>query len=223
MTNEQVIRRNLTAIQERIEAAATAAGRQASEITLVAVTKSVGVDEIRVLRDLGIRHFGENRVDVAREKVAALADDALVWHMVGNVQRRKAKEVLRVFDTIDALDRVALADALQQRCEAEGVTCRTLLEVNVSGEAQKHGVPPDSVEEVLAHVETLSRVQVDGLLTMAPYEATDDVLRSVFRTLRDLANRAGLGVVSMGMSNDFESAIAEGATQVRIGRALFKP
>lgn len=223
MTSEQVIRRNLTAIQERIEAAATAAGREASEITLVAVTKSVGVDEIRVLRDLGIRHFGENRVDVARDKVATLADDALVWHMVGNVQRRKAKDVLQVFDTIDALDRVALADALQQRCEAADTTCRTLLEVNVSGEAQKHGVPPDAVEEVLAHVASLSRVQVDGLLTMAPYEATNDVLHSVFRKLRDLANRAGLGVVSMGMSNDFEAAIAEGATQVRIGRALFKP
>lgn len=222
MTNEQVIRRNLTAIQERIGEAAAAAGREASEVTLIAVTKSVGVEEIRVLRDLGVRHFGENRVEVAREKVATLADDALVWHMVGNVQRRKAKEVLRVFDTIDALDRVALAEALQQRCEAADTTCRTLLEVNVSGEAQKHGVPPDSVDEVLAHVKTLSRVQVDGLLTMAPYGATDEVLHRVFRTLRDLADRAGLGVVSMGMSNDFEAAIAEGATQVRIGRALFE-
>ncbi len=223
MTEEHVIGRNLATIQERIEKAAADAGRSASDITLVAVTKSVGVEEIRMLRELGIRHFGENRVDVAREKVAALADDSLVWHMVGNVQRRKAKEVLAVFDTIDALDRVSLADTLQQRCEVANTTCRTLLEVNVSGEAQKHGVAPDSVEEVLAHVGALSRVQIDGLLTMAPYGAADEVLHRVFRTLRELADRAGLGVVSMGMSNDFEAAIAEGATQVRIGRALFKP
>ena len=223
MTDEQVIGRNLRAIQERIEKAATKAGRSASEITLIAVTKSVGVEAIRILRDRGIRHFGENRVDVARDKVAALADDSLVWHMVGNVQRRKAKEVLQVFDTIDALDRISLADTLQQRCDSSGTTCHTLLEVNVSGEAQKHGVAPDSVEEVLAHVATLSRVQVDGLLTMAPYGASGETLHGVFRTLRQLADAQGLAVLSMGMSNDFEAAIAEGATQVRIGRALFEP
>ena len=221
LSAERKIRENLAKIQQRILTAAEGAGRDGSAITLVAVTKSVGLDEIRILRDLGLSHFGENRVDIAREKIERLDDASLTWHMVGSVQRRKVKDVLHLFDTIDAVDRIALAEALHRRCESEDLACRALVEVNISGEAQKHGIAPDVLDEVLDQLKQFDRVKIDGLMTMAPRAMERNGLIALFRQLRTLADTHDLPVKSMGMSGDFEEAVEAGATQLRVGRALF--
>jgi len=213
---------NLRDIRARAAAAAERAGRDPEGVTLIAVTKSVGVDEIRALRDLGIRHFGENRVEVARAKREALADSELVWHMIGNIQRRKTRDVLEVFDRIDAMDRLSLAESIQTRCLELDRCAHVLVEVNVSGESQKLGVSPVELPELLAAMAPLDRVRVRGLMTMAPYEATASEIGGIFNRLASLAADHRLPDVSMGMSNDFELAIEAGATEVRIGSALFE-
>lgn len=216
------IEQNLKQIRGRIADAASRAGRHPDEVRLVAVTKSVGLEEIRVLYDLGIRHFGENRVDIARAKREALGAEDVRWHMIGNVQRRKTRDVLEVFDYIDAVDRLELAESIQTRCHAAGHGATVLVEVNVSGEEQKHGVAPAGLDGLLARIAQLDRVVVRGLMTMAPYGAPEPALRQIFTTLADLAHRAGLPEVSMGMSEDYEVAIECGATEVRVGSALFE-
>jgi pyridoxal phosphate enzyme (YggS family) len=217
------IAENLHAIQQRIAAAAREAGRDPDAVRLIAVTKEVDAGAIRVLYDLGVRHFAENRVPVAREKRAALSDGDIVWHMIGNIQRRKVPEVLEVFDRIDAVDRLELAASLQQRCEALGrERLPVLLEVNVSGEVNKHGLAPAAVGESVAALRAMDRLHLEGLMTMAPFDAPESVLQGVFRTLKELADAQHLPVISMGMTDDFETAIREGATEVRIGRALFE-
>lgn len=216
------IETNLQGIRARMAAAAQAVGRDPDSVTLIAVTKSSGVEEIRALRDLGVRHFGENRVEVARAKREALEDPALVWHMIGNIQRRKTRDVLEVFDRIDALDRLSLAESLQSRCVECGRHAVVLVEVNISGEEQKLGVAPGELPELLAAVALLDRLQVRGLMTMAPYGAAPTTISDIFTQLASLAAEHGLADVSMGMSNDFELAIAAGATEIRVGSALFE-
>lgn len=203
-------------------AAAEGANRDPAEITLIAVTKAVGADEIRALRDLGVRHLGENRVEIAREKREALSDPNLIWHMIGNVQRRKVRDVLQVFDRIDALDRLSLAEALQTRCAESDGHAEVLVEVNVSGETQKLGVAPGELPELLSSIGTLDRVRIRGFMTMAPYEAAPPEILALFGRLASLARAHGLPDISMGMSNDFELAIAAGATEIRVGSALFE-
>lgn len=216
------IETNLQGIRARMAAAAEGVGRNPGDLTLIAVTKSVGVDEIRALRDLGVRHFGENRVDVAGAKREALADPEIIWHMIGNVQRRKVREVLQVFDRIDALDRLTLAEALQARCLELDRSASVLVEVNVSGEAQKLGVAPRDLPCLLEALAAMDRLQVRGLLTMAPYGAESAEVSRIFSCLASLARDHGLRDVSMGMSDDFELAIAAGATEIRVGSALFE-
>ncbi len=215
------IARNLAAVRARIAEAASRANRPSDSIRMVAVTKTVGADEIRALVALGVDHLGENRVEMARPKIAALESSAVHWHMIGAVQRRKARDVVELFDTVDAVDRTELADALQQRCLEQDRRLSVLIEVNVSGEAQKHGFAPDAVKTVLKHMASLDRLKVEGLMTMAPLGAPEPELRRVFGGLRLLADRLELPERSMGMSDDFEVAVEEGATQVRIGTALF--
>lgn len=220
LVSKDQIASNLVAIQSRIVAAAEGAGRAADSVTLIAVTKSVGVREVEILYELGVRHFGENRPEDCGGKVAVLPADA-VWHEIGNLQRRKAKTAVALFQRIDAVDRLELAEELQKRCEELQLQRGVLIEVNVSGEAAKHGVSPGEVGEMLASIRTLPSLTVHGLMTMAPFDAPESVLRPVFSGLRQLAEQHALPVVSMGMTDDFELAIAEGATEVRIGRALF--
>ncbi|HNR30502.1 MAG TPA: YggS family pyridoxal phosphate-dependent enzyme [Candidatus Hydrogenedentes bacterium] len=212
---------NLAAVRDRIADAAARAGRRPEDVRLVAVTKTVDIEEIRALIALGVTDLGENRVDQARIKIAELEKYRPCWHMIGTVQRRKARDVAALFDTVDAVDRLELADALQQRCMEQDRRLRVLIEVNVSGESQKHGFAPDAIEAALEHISGLDRLRVEGLMTMAPFGAPEVVLRGVFGGLRALADRFALPERSMGMSDDFETAIEEGATQVRIGTALF--
>lgn len=214
--------RNLRQIQDRVAAAARRVGRDPASVRIIAVTKEAPADAIAALHGMGMRHFGENRTHVAEVKREALAALDATWHMIGNIQRRKAGEVVRLFDRVDAVDRLALAEALQRQCEAQARTLPVLLEVNVSGEANKHGLASAAVGETLRAMAPLDRIRVEGLMTMAPFDAPEDVLRGVFGGLRRLAADLGLPVVSMGMTDDFEIAIEEGATEVRIGRALFE-
>lgn len=229
---------NLTRVRERIVVAAHKTGRTADDLTLVAVTKSVGLNEIRLLLQLGIKHLGENRLQSAQTKIEALAAEVAAagarWHMLGHLQTNKAKQVLQRFDNVDAVDSLHVLETLAKEAQKVGrrnVPC--LAEVNVSGEAQKYGLQPADLEAFLKRAAELPEIHLRGLMTMAPYADTvgqvEVVSRPVFRGLRDLRERATaanwygqpLTELSMGMTNDYEIAIEEGATIVRVGTGLF--
>ncbi|HOE66885.1 MAG TPA: YggS family pyridoxal phosphate-dependent enzyme [Candidatus Hydrogenedentes bacterium] len=213
--------RNLTRVRDHIETAALRAGRRPSDVRIIAVTKSVGLPEVHALWKLGVRDFAENRLDSARGKIAGFTFRP-TWHMIGNVQRRKAREVVQLFDAIDAVDRPELALELEKRCAELGRTLPVLLEVNVSHEATKHGVGPEQLPGLLDAMAQCPHLRAEGLMTMAPFEADPEATRPVFATLRELAAQYGLHELSMGMTNDYQVAVEEGATQVRIGTALFE-
>lgn len=196
-------------------------GRPAESVTLIAVTKTVGVPEIEELRRLGVLHFGENRVHAVEPKKVALGG-GVTWHMIGTIQRRKCKEVLRLFDCVDAVDRIELAEELGIRAGERTSPLPVLIEVNVSGEESKHGFTAEALPQALDRMRSIPTLRVDGLMTMAPFFDNAEQTRPIFAELRALADRFGLKRVSMGMSNDFEIAIEEGSTEVRIGTALFE-
>ncbi len=204
-----------------MSAAARRAGRDPDSVRLVPITKTVGVAEAQALCALGVTDLGENRLAPAREKVQALGR-AVRWHMVGTVQRRKCREVVALFDHVDSVDRVEVAEALEVRCAEQDRRLRVLLEVNVSGEEAKHGFKPSEVAGAVDAVRGLPHLDLDGLMTMAPFVADAEETRPVFAELRQLAQKLALPELSMGMTNDFEVAIEEGATEVRIGTALFR-
>lgn len=219
--DKPAIERNLDSIRDRISAAASRAGRSAEDVQLVAVTKSVGIDAAQTLYDLGVTHLGENRVELAVEKIAALPD-SVTWHMIGNIQRRKARDAVELFDRIDSVDRLELAKTLEGRCEAAGKRMPVLLEVNVSGEASKHGFGPSELSMIIERIGEMDHLRLEGLMTMAPLSASPEDARPHFARLRELAVAHRLTTLSMGMTHDFEVAVEEGATEVRIGTALFK-
>ena len=216
----EIIERNLERVRARMAEAAVRSGRSSDSVRLVAVTKAVGIEEARALLELGVSDLGENRVEDARTKVEALGSQAQ-WHMIGTVQRRKAGEVVELFAYVDSVDRVELAEALERKCAEHAKMMPVLLEVNVSGEASKHGFVPADLPSALERIGRLAHLRAEGLMTMAPLADDPEEVRPVFAGLRKLAEPLGLRELSMGMSNDFEVAIEEGATQVRIGTALF--
>lgn len=212
----------LADVRRRIESACSAAGRDPSAVTLVAVTKGHGPEEVRrALLDHGHRHLGENRVQEWQGKAAALDLD-VAWHLVGHLQTNKVR-FCTPFALIHSVDSERLADALEAEGARRGHVFPVLLQVNVAGEAQKYGVPPAEVAELARHVGSLSHVRLEGLMTIAPYADDPEEARPVFRALRGLADRHASGRTSMGMSGDLEVAIEEGATWVRVGRAAFEP
>jgi len=209
---------NLARVRERIDQACQRAGRDPREITLVAVTKGVGADRIVEAHSLGIRDFGENRVQEAQPKVSALSHLDVTWHMVGHLQSNKAKLALGLFHTIDSVDSLSLAEALSRRAPAP---FPILLEVNVSGEASKFGISAGSLPRAFEEIARLPNLEVRGLMTVAPLAKDLQEVRPLFARLRELSRALGLRELSMGMTDDFEVAAEEGATQVRLGRALF--
>ncbi len=215
------IQANVDAIRSRIAAAAQRAGRDVAGVRLVGVTKTASAEEAAILRDIGVLDLAENRPEVARPKIETLGPD-IRWHFIGNLQRRKAREAVALFHTVDAIDRVEVAEALQRRCEELDRTLDALIEINVSGEESKHGYQPAELPGVLRDLHPFDRIRVQGLLTMAQWDAPETQIRAVFRGLRELAVQHDLQELSMGMTDDFEIAIEEGATQIRIGRALFE-
>ena len=219
------VRERLAAVQARVAAAAARAGRDAATVRLLAVSKTVPLPLVREAYAAGQRLFGENRVQELVGKVGALPPDA-EWHLIGHLQGNKARPALACARLLHAVDSLALLDRLN-RLAAAGQRQDVLLEVNISGEASKFGLPPDVLEPVLSTAVQLPHLRCLGLMTMAPYGADQAALHRVFGGLRDLRDRlatrlgAPLPELSMGMSGDFETAIAEGATIVRVGTAIF--
>ncbi len=222
------ITENLHAVRERIAAACGRAGRKAEEVTLVAVTKMVTPPEIAELYRLGVRDFGENRVaDGAAHKNALAADDAR-WHLIGHLQRNKAPDALREgFLRIHSVESEKLVEVLDRECEKRNVRAELLLEVNVSGEAAKYGVPPGSLPALAKLAAAAPHLDFAGLMTMAPFTDNPEASRPHFRRLAELRGETAaltgraLPHLSMGMTGDFEVAVEEGATLVRVGTALF--
>ena len=224
------IARNVADVRDRIADAAATSGRRADEITLVAITKYVGAEEVRALVEAGCHLLGENRPQHLCEKAEVCADLPIRWHMVGHLQRNKVRRTLPVVEMIQSVDSPRLIAAID-RVAAE-LACRVpiLLEVNVSGEGAKHGFQPDAVEAALVESAGCEHVEVCGLMCMAAFAGGLDAARRDFAALRALRDRLRPGCpegvkldeLSMGMSGDYEVAIQEGATIVRVGSALFE-
>lgn len=222
------IQANVERVRERVAAAARRAGRNPADITIIAVSKTRTVAEIEQVLAAGLTHLGENRVQELKEKWPVIGGRA-TWHLIGSLQTNKAKPAVEMADLIHSLDRVSLADELAKQTERRGAPCRVLVEVNVSGEESKHGVAPADLPALLRHIGECGALQVQGLMTMAPQAEDPESARPYFRRLRELADEVRpLGLpnvhlqhLSMGMSGDFEVAIEEGATLVRIGTAIF--
>jgi pyridoxal phosphate enzyme (YggS family) len=227
-----LLQANLNRVLDRIANAATRAGRDAADITLVAVSKTHPLEALLAAYGLGLRHFGENRVEEASIKLPAfrqsISDPAVVFHMIGHLQSRKAGDAAVLFDRVHSVDSVKLAQRLSRYAVKP---LPILLEVNVSGEESKYGFDGARREEWFGALEAITQlpnVQLDGLMTLAPVVDDPEQARPVFRALRDLRDEiesrcAGVKLpqLSMGMTDDFEVAIEEGATLVRIGRAIF--
>jgi hypothetical protein len=212
---------NVAAIRERIANAAVRAGRDPQEIMLIAASKTKSAAEIEEAVAAGLRDVGENYVQEAEEKHARISSPAR-WHMIGHLQRNKVARAARVFDVIQTVDSLGMGRALNRQGQARGSPVPILVEVNVAGEASKSGVSPTSVPELVAELRHLSFLSVEGLMTIPP-PVSGEAVRPFFRTLRTLRDQLQLKELSMGMSDDFEIAIEEGATMVRIGRAIFGP
>lgn len=218
---------NLAYINERINAACERSGRDRQEIEIIAVTKYVGIARMQEAQLAGIRQFGENRLQDALPKLQHFSED-VIWHYIGHLQTNKAKDVLPRFQYIHSLDRIRLANEISKHAERMNIRPKCFLQVNVSGEESKFGVDPDGLMELARSVRDAGAIDVVGLMTMAPLVDDLEVTRPVFRRLKELQvellNKGWTGIqpqyLSMGMSNDFEIAIEEGATHIRIGTAL---
>jgi pyridoxal phosphate enzyme (YggS family) len=216
----------LEQVQERMAAACARAHRHPSEVQLIAISKTYGPDRVREAADCGLRLFGENKVQEAEAKIPE-CPGSLSWHLVGHLQSNKAARAVALFDQIHAVDSLKLLQRLEAAAAAEGKRLPVLLEVNVSGEASKFGLPPAAVPELLAQANHLEFVQINGVMTMPPLTPDPERVRYYFQRLRQLrdewsaASGLLLAELSMGMSHDFEVAIEEGATWIRVGTALF--
>ncbi len=213
---------NLERVRERVARAAERAGRTPDDVLLIGVSKIVEVERIRAALAAGLGALGENRVQEAKAKVAELGRP-VPWHLIGHLQTNKVKDALPLFDLIQSLDRLELAHELERRAAAQGRVVEALLQVNVASEASKGGFAPDAVSEALDAIGTLSHVRVRGLMAIPPEVERAEDSRPWFRRLREMADKHGLRDRSMGMSGDFEVAIEEGATMVRVGTAIFGP
>jgi pyridoxal phosphate enzyme (YggS family) len=220
------ILQNLQQVKARIARAAHLSGRDPGEITLVGVTKTVSVQRIAEAVDAGLTDLGENRVQEALGKIAHFQGRPVNWHLIGQLQTNKVRQILPRVELIHSLDRFKLAKELDSRAENLQMKANCLVEVNVAGEASKAGLPLGQVDDFVGTVVSeCPHVAVHGLMTVAPYAENPEDVRCYFRQLRRLFDRMadvyGFRHLSMGMSNDFEVAIAEGATMVRVGTAIF--
>lgn len=217
---------NADLVRQQVETARNKANRQ-DQVNVIAVTKYVDVATTEALVKTGIQHIGENRVDKFLEKYQALKEYELTWHLIGSLQRRKVKDVINFVDYFHALDSVKLAQEIQKRAE-HPIKC--FLQVNISGEESKHGFAPDELDDVLAEIAQLDKIEIVGLMTMAPFEASQEELQDIFSKTHQLQKQLEkkqlknmpFSELSMGMSRDFEVAVANGATYVRIGTSFFK-
>ncbi len=234
MGRDTVVRDSYQRFTEQFRSAVAAAGRKAAEIAVVAVSKTRSVEEIKAVVGCGARMIGENRIQEAREKFgpdAELSERAFELHMIGHLQRNKAKTAVELFDLIHSVDSIRIAEAIAAEAERLGKRQRVLIEVNSSGEEQKYGFPPERVVDAAAEISGLRHLELAGLMTVGPLTDDEREIRRAFAAtyrlfmqVRDaLQQPEGFRELSMGMSGDYEIAIAEGSTMVRIGTAIFGP
>jgi len=225
----ETIKNNLQTIKEKIKKAALKAKRNPEEIKLVAVTKTATIEQIEEAINAGVKIIGENKVQEAKEKYQILTADT-EWHLVGHLQTNKVKYAIEIFDCIQTVDSIKLAKEINKRSLQFGKITNVLVEVNVSGEETKYGIKPEEVEPFLKGISDFSRIRVRGLMTIAPIAEDKEEVRPYFRKLRELSEeiksknikKVKMDYLSMGMTDDFEVAIEEGANMVRIGRGIFR-
>lgn len=223
-----MIREQLQEVEARIEAACVRAGRKREDVTLIAVSKTKPVEALREAYDLGIRVFGENKVQELTEKYDALPGD-IRWHMIGHLQTNKVKYIIDKAELIHSVDSIRLAEAIEKEAAKRERTVRILAEVNVAEEESKFGVRVEDTESLVRKTALLPNVCIRGLMTIAPYVEDPEENRPVFRTLGKLAvdikkkniDNVSMDVLSMGMTGDYEVAVEEGATMVRVGTGIF--
>jgi pyridoxal phosphate enzyme (YggS family) len=221
------IRENLSRVRERIERAAQKAGRDPKEIKLVAVSKTVEVARIKEAIEAGVSILGENYVQEAEKKIEALGKP-VSWHFIGHLQSNKARYAVRLFDVIHSIDSIPLAEELNRRAEQPDRVIKVMIEVNLSKEATKFGTDEEKVLNLAKRIQSSKHLSLEGLMTMPPYFDSPEMSRPYYVALRELKERMtkeGIPMkeLSIGMSNDFEIAIEEGATYVRVGTAIFGP
>jgi hypothetical protein len=220
------LQENLTRIRSRIDQACERSGRQPDSVRLMAVSKNQPPERVAEAASAGLTLFGENRIQEAKVKIP-LCPGQLEWHFIGHLQSNKSRDAVSLFQVAQGMDSLALAEELQKQALKQARSLPILLEVNVAGESSKFGWNPDRLLAELLQLNALNRLEVHGLMTIAPYAVDPEQVRPIFRRLRELRDRctdllgAPLPVLSMGMSGDLEVAIEEGATLVRVGTALF--
>lgn len=223
-----MLQENYQAVEQHIQEACARCGRARESVTLIAVSKTKPVSMIREIYDLGQRAFGENRPQELRDKYEELPQDTQ-WHMIGHLQKNKIKYVVGRAVLIHSIDSIDLAEAVSREAVRKNCTVPVLIEVNVAGEDTKFGVSPAQAEELVRRTAALPGLRVEGLMTIAPFVADPEENRPVFRKLRQLSvdiaseniDNVFMNVLSMGMTNDYETAIEEGATMVRVGTGIF--
>ncbi len=217
---------NLTLIQQRIRAACDRAGRDVNSVTLLAVSKTHPADTIKAATELGITLFGENKVQEAKAKIPNSPGRAR-WHFIGHLQSNKCRDAVELFSMIQCVDSLAIAQEINRRADQAGKTMPVLLEINVAREGSKFGYKPEQMLADVKELNALKRLEIHGLMAIPPFSPVPDKSRPYFKTLRELKTRAEdilgapLPVLSIGMSDDFEIAIEEGSTMIRVGTALF--
>jgi pyridoxal phosphate enzyme (YggS family) len=237
MISTKLLLDNASNIMKRISHAAMRAGRNPEEVKLIAVTKTVGIENIKEAIDAGLRTFGENRVQEAKTKIEELSRLSAVgyslptisWHLVGHLQKNKAKYAVQLFELIHSVDSIGLAEEINKQAEKIGKIQRILIQVKLSEENTKHGIKEEDLILLLETIKKLNNLKLEGLMTIPPYFKDPEKTRPYFKKLREIRDKINESLIldspvhelSMGMSNDFEVAIEEGATMVRIGTAIF--
>ena len=222
------LRENLAKVEERVAAACVRANRDRSEVTLIAVSKTKPVEDLKVIYDAGIRQFGENKVQELTGKIPEMAQD-IDWHLIGHLQRNKVKYIIDKVKLIHSVDSYRLAEEINIQAKKKGVIANILIEVNAANEATKFGVKLEEAKQLCQEISHLDAVHVMGLMTIAPNVVVPEENRAIFHKIKDLSvdiaskniDNVDMRILSMGMTNDFEVAIEEGATHVRVGTAIF--
>ena len=223
-----MIKENLNRVQENIRNACARAGRKEDEVTLIAVSKTKPVSMLEEAYALGVRDFGENKVQELVDKAGQLPED-IRWHMIGHLQRNKVKYIIDKVDLIHSVDSVRLAETIEKEAAKHNLTANILIEVNVAKEESKFGIMPEELDEFIEKIAGFSHIQVKGLMTIAPFVEDPEENRPIFARLRKLSvditaknvDNITMSILSMGMTNDYQVAIEEGATMVRVGTGIF--
>lgn len=223
-----MLKENLQEVEKKIQAACERAGRDRSEVTLIAVSKTKPVEDLMEIYDAGVRTFGENKVQEMCEKMERMPED-IKWHMIGHLQRNKVKYIVGKVALIHSVDSFRLAEEINIQAKKRGIVVPILVEVNIAEEETKFGVTRDDAIELVKQIATLDGIQIKGLMTIAPYVVDSEENRGFFRKIKELSidimnqniDNVGMDVISMGMTGDYEVAIEEGATMVRVGTGIF--